>query len=44
MKLHFQVSDPAQREITRLRKQAARFRVERNQAREELAALRAERV
>ena len=41
MIVEVQISDPAQREIKRLRKEAAKYRSQRNAARTELAELKA---
>ena len=41
MIVEVQISDPAQREIKRLRKEAAKYRSQRNAARIELAELKA---
>jgi hypothetical protein len=42
MALTFVISDPAEQEIRRLRKESAKFRVQRNEARAEAQALQAE--
>ena len=41
MIVEVQISDPAQREIKRLRKESAKYRSQRNAARTELAELKA---